>query len=205
MANVTRLTCFSGSNDSYSHRVRLALAEKQVDVEIKDIDVAKYPAMLADVNPYRTLPVLQDRDLVLYDSSIILEYLEERYPHPPLLPAYPVARAQTRLLMHRIQKNWCDIADSIMGQDSLHADRQKARQQLAGSLTSVAPLFADKRFFLSEEMSLVDCYLLPLLWRLSYLEVELSRQAKPVLEYMDRHFDRDTFQASLSLVEREMR
>ncbi|SER09550.1 MULTISPECIES: glutathione S-transferase N-terminal domain-containing protein [Pseudomonas] len=205
MANVTRLTCFSDSRDPYSHRVRLVLAEKQVDVEVKDIDPARYPAALADANPYRTLPVLQDRDLVLYDSTIVLEYLEERYPHPPLLPAYPVARAQMRLLMHRIQKDWCDNADLIMSQQKGSGDVQQVRRQLVSSLTSVAPLFADKKFFLNEEMSLVDCYLLPLLWRLPGLGVELPRQAKPIFDYMDRHFVRDTFQASLSPVEREMR
>jgi RNA polymerase-associated protein len=205
MANVTRLTCFSDPRDPYSHRVRLVLAEKQVDVEIKDTDPVQYPADLADVNPYRTLPVLQDRDLVLYDSDIVLEYLEERYPHPPLLPAYPVARAQMRLLMNRIQKDWCDNADIIAGVQKGKFDVQQARRQLADSLVSVAPLFADKKFFLNEEMSLVDCYLLPLLWRLPSLGVELPRQAKPIFDYMDRHFVRDTFQASLSPVEREMR
>ncbi|TWI55422.1 RNA polymerase-associated protein [Pseudomonas duriflava] len=205
MVNVTRLTCYSDSFDHYSHRVRLVLAEKQILADLKVVDPERYPSALADLNPYRSLPVLLDRDLIIYDVAVIMEYLEERYPHPSLLPAYPVARANSRLLIHRIQKDWCDKVDVVLASGKSIAEKEQARRLLRESLMSVTPLFSDKAFFLSEEMSLVDCCLLPLLWRLPGLGIELPRQAKPILDYMDRHFNRETFQASLSSVEREMR
>lgn len=205
MAAVNKLTCYSDPADHYCHRVRLVLAEKNVVVDIQDIEAGRCPPKLAEVNPYGSVPTLVDRDLVLYESTVIMEYLDERYPHPPLMPVYPVARANTRLLMHRIQRDWCSLVDRVLDDRQKDADRALARKELRESLTGVSPLFAEKPFFLSEEMSLVDCCLLPVLWRLPVLGIELPRPAKPLLDYMERSFIREAFQASLSPVERDMR
>lgn len=205
MAVTNRLTCYSDPADHYSHRVRIVLAEKGVSAEITDVLPGKYPSALLEVNPYASLPTLVDRDLALYESTVVMEYLDERYPHPPLLPVYPVARANSRLLVHRIQRDWCAQVDLILDPRSKEPARALARKELRESLTGVSPLFADKPYFLSEDLSLVDCCLLPILWRLPVLGIELPRQAKPLLDYMDRQFAREAFRASLSAVERDMR
>ncbi|GIZ12375.1 glutathione S-transferase N-terminal domain-containing protein [Pseudomonas sp. NCCP-436] len=205
MAVTNRLTCYSDPADHYSHRVRMVLAEKGVSVEIIDIEAGQCPPKLAELNPYGSLPTLVDRDLVLYEPGVVMEYLDERYPHPPLLPVYPVARANSRLLMHRIQRDWCVLVDRILEPRSKESERQQARKELRESLSGVSPLFAEKPFFLSDELSLLDCCLLPILWRLPLLQIELPRQARPLLEYMDRQFSRANFQASLSAAERIMR
>ncbi len=173
--------------------------------EIIDVDPRRVPPELADANPYATVPTLVDRDLALYESTVVMEYLEERYPHPALLPAYPLARANTRLLVHRIQRDWCSLVDRILDPKVGDAVRANARKELRESLSGVSPLFVDKPFFLSDELSLVDCCLLPILWRLPKLEIELPRAARPLLDYMERNFAREAFQASLSAVERAMR
>ena len=157
------------------------------------------------MNPYASLPTLVDRDLALYESTVVMEYLDERYPHPPLLPVYPVARANSRLLIHRIQRDWCAQVDLILDPRSKEPARALARKELRESLTGVSPLFADKPYFLSEELSLVDCCLLPILWRLPILGIELPKPAKPLLDYMERQFAREAFQSSLSPAERDMR
>lgn len=205
MAAPNKLACYSDPADHYSHRVRLVLAEKGIAAHIIDIDPSTMPVRLAELNPYGSVPTLTDRDLVLYESTVILEYLEERYPHPPLLPAYPVERANTRLLLHRVQRDWCALADRILDSRTSAATRQTARQELRESLASVSPVFAEKAFFLSDELTLVDCCLLPMLWRLPSLQIELPRAARPLQEYMERCFERDSFQTSLSRLEREMR
>ncbi|MBO3277610.1 glutathione S-transferase N-terminal domain-containing protein [Pseudomonas schmalbachii] len=205
MAAVNKLTCYSDPSDHYSHRVRLVLAEKNVVAEIIDVEAGRCPPKLAEVNPYGSVPTLVDRDLALYESTVVMEYLDERYPHPPLLPVYPVARANSRLLMHRIQRDWCALVDRILDARLKDAERALARKELRESLTGVSPLFAEKPYFLSEELSLVDCCLLPILWRLPVLGIELPRQAKPLLDYMERQFAREEFRASLSSAERDMR
>jgi len=169
------------------------------------VEQGRFPNKLLEANPYATLPTLVDRDLSLYEPTVIMEYLEERYPHPPLMPVYPVARGNTRLLMHRIQRDWCSLVDLILDKRSKEAARAQARKELRESLTGVSPLFAEKPFFLSDELSLVDCCLLPILWRLPVLGIELPRPAKPLLDYMDRQFARESFRQSLSSAERAMR
>ncbi|RWU22215.1 stringent starvation protein A [Pseudomonas alkylphenolica] len=205
MGVTNRLACYSDPADHYSHRVRIVLAEKGVSVEIINVDPGRLPPKLVEVNPYGSVPTLVDRDLALYESTVVMEYLDERYPHPPLLPVYPVARANSRLLIHRIQRDWCALVDQILDPRTKDSVRVQARKELRESLTGVSPLFADKPCFLSEEQSLVDCCLLPILWRLPVLGIELPRPAKPLLDYMERQFAREAFQASLSAAEREMR
>ncbi|TBW12042.1 stringent starvation protein A [Azotobacter chroococcum subsp. isscasi] len=205
MGMANRLICYSDPADHYSHRVRMVLAEKGIAVQVFDINPEQGSGKLAEINPHGSLPTLIDRDLLLYEPGVIMEYLEERYPHPPLLPVYPVARANSRLLMHRIQSDWCVLADRILDRCSGESICNQLRRDLLQSLLDVSPLFAEKPYFLSEEPSLVDCCLLPLLWRLPLLGIELPRSAKPLLEYMERQFARQAFQASLSAVERDMR
>ncbi len=200
------MTFFSDSSSQYSHRVRIVLAEKGVTVDLIEADSAHPPEELSELNPYNSLPTLVDRDLVLYESKVMMEYLDERFPHPPLLPVYPVARAESRLYIHRIEKDWCALVDSI---ETTRSDNVIARstKELREGLTAVAPIFAEKPFFMSEEFTLVDCCLAPILWRLPKLGVEIrsTRQTKPLLKYMDAIFERDSFQESLSEQEREMR
>lgn len=205
MGVTNRLACYSDPADHYSHRVRIVLAEKGVSAEIISVEAGRQPPKLIEVNPYGSLPTLIDRDLALWESTVVMEYLDERYPHPPLLPVYPVARANSRLLIHRIQRDWCVLVDLILDAKTKEPARVQARKELRESLTGVSALFADKPFFLSDEQSLVDCCLLPILWRLPVLGIELPRQAKPLLDYMERQFAREAFQASLSGVERDMR
>lgn len=200
-----RLACYSDPADHYSHRVRLVLAEKGVSAQIIDVDVGRVPPKLIEVNPYGSVPTLVDRDLALYESTVVMEYLDERYPHPALMPVYPVARGNSRLLMHRIQRDWCVLVDAILDPRSKDSTRTQARKELRESLTGVSPLFAEMTCFMSEEQSLVDCCLLPILWRLPVMGIELPRQAKPLLDYMERQFAREAFQASLSAAERDMR
>ncbi|KIU50699.1 MULTISPECIES: glutathione S-transferase N-terminal domain-containing protein [Pseudomonas] len=205
MGVTNRLACYSDPADHYSHRVRIVLAEKGVGVEIISVEAGRQPPKLLEANPYGSVPTLVDRDLALYESTVVMEYLDERYPHPPLLPVYPVARANSRLLIHRIQRDWCSLVDLILDPRSKEPARVQARKELRESLTGVSPLFADKPCFLSEEQSLVDCCLLPILWRLPVLGIELPRPAKPLLDYMERQFAREAFKASLSAAERDMR
>lgn len=200
------MTFFSDPRDHYSHRVRMVLAEKGVAVEIVDADGRNLPEDVAALNPYQTLPTLLDRELVLYESTVIMEYLDERFPHPPLLPVYPVARAQSRLMMHRIRKDWCARLDLLMAGKGRETTLEKARKELRESLLAVSPIFAEKPFFMSEEFTLVDCCVAPILWRLPEAGIEMpDRQTRPLKRYMQRIFERDTFQASLSEAEMEMR
>ena len=202
----TSMIFFSNARDHYSHRVRMVLAEKGVAVDIIDVDANNKPESLAEINPYNTVPTLLDRELVLYESTVIMEYLDERFPHPPLLPVYPVARAQSRLLIHRIEKDWSTKVDMLMSGKGREASLAKARKELRESLLSIAPIFAEKPYFMSSEFSLVDCCFAPILWRLPEMDIKLpERSTKALNKYMRLIFERDTFATSLSEVELDMR
>lgn len=197
---------YSDGADHYSHRVRIVLAEKGVAVDILDCHEGDLPEDLASLNPYNTLPTLLDRELVLYEPNVMMEYLDERFPHPPLLPVYPVARAESRLYMHRIQKDWCALVDEITSGKLSSDELQATRKKLTDSLVTISPIFAEKEFFMSEEFTLVDCCIAPILWRLPSLGIELPEdQCEGLLTYMERLFSREAFRESLSEVEREMR
>jgi len=198
------ITLYSGSKDLFSHRVRIVLAEKGVGVDVIEVNMDSRPEELMEINPYGTVPTLVDRDLVLYRSQIIMEYLDERFPHPPLLPVYPVARAKSRLMIARIDKDWYSLVEKIQFGDEEIS--QGARKQLQESLLSVVPVFMNSKFFLSEEFSLIDCCIAPILWRLPALGIELpAAKAKAIDAYAERVFERQAFQASLTDAEREMR
>jgi len=204
VAKRSSMIFYSGGDDHFSHRVRIVLAEKGVAVDIVEVSDEQRPEELADLNPYNSVPTLLDRDLVLYESKVMMEYLDERFPHPPLLPVYPVARAKSRLWMHRIEREWCPLVEQI--QNGAKKDVEKARKELRESLVGISPIFEDMPYFMSDEFTLVDCCLAPILWRLPALGIELpEKQVKPLLGYMERVFDRDGFKASLSENEREMR
>ena len=208
VAKHSSMIFYSDGNDHYSQRVRLVLAEKGVAVEIIDVEPGNLPEDLAGLNPYNSLPTLVDRDLALYESTVIMEYLDERFPHPPLLPVYPVARAQSRLYVHRIQKDLCGYVDNIVAGRSKETVIDRSRKELKESLMAIVPIFSfsEKPYFMSEEFTLVDCCVAPILWRLPVLGIELPpKHGKPIHEYMDRIFQRDSFQASLSEAELDMR
>lgn len=197
------MNLFSSGLCPHSHCVRMVLAEKGITVEIVDIDINQKSEDLLDLNPYNTVPTLVDRELVLYDPHTIMEYLDERFPHPPLMPVDPVSRARTRLALYRIQQDWYELVPALESKGEKTS--AKARKLLSDSLTSSAEVFAAKPFFLSDEFSLVDALVTPIMWRLQKYRIELPRQAKAVSDYAERMFERETFQASLSEAEREMR
>ena len=198
------MTLFSTPADTWSHRVRLVLAEKSLNIDIVDVDEENFPEDLLDLNPYNSVPTLVDRDLVLYDSGVIIEYLDERFPHPPLMPVDPVTRAQFRLALYRIGQDWYSLATEIEeGGDRKPVTR--ARKALRDSILSSVEIFGAKRFFLSDDFSLVDCTIAPILWRLEVFGIDVSSQAKPIHRYMDEIFSRPSFQGSLTELEQEMR
>ncbi len=202
------MTFYSNGVDHYSHRVRVVLAEKSIGVDTVDVDPNNKPEDLADLNPYNTLPTLVDRGLMLYNPDIMMEYLDERFPHPPLLSVYPVARAQSRQWIHRINTEWCPLVDALAGERRITpAQKTKKRRDLALGLMRAAPLFGRKPFFLSEEFTIVDCCILPILWRLPELGIDFpkTRALSPLRGYRDRLFRRDSFRRSLSEPEREMK
>ncbi len=208
MAEVAKrsiMTLYSSNMDIYSHQVRIVLAEKGVNFEVIDVDPDNKPEDLADLNPYNTVPTLVDRDLVLFEAQIIMEYLDERFPHPPLMPVYPVARARSRLMIHRVERDWYSLRREIISPDTSAINLEKARKDLKDSLITLAPVFSDTLFFLSEDFTLVDCCLAPLLWRLDSMGVVLDgRGSTEVKKYMERLFERESFQASLTMHEQEL-
>jgi RNA polymerase-associated protein len=197
------MTLFSSASCPFSHRTRIVMAEKNITVDVVDIDGAGKPEDLLELNPYNTAPTLVDRDLVLYDSRVIMAYIDERFPHPPLMPVDPVSRAKARLALFHVDRDWYQLVPDLESRSEKLAT--KARKILRDSITASAEVFAARPFFLSEEFSMVDCCLAPMLWRLPHYGVELPPQAKAVQKYAERIFKRESFQASLSAKEREMR
>jgi RNA polymerase-associated protein len=179
------------------------LAEKDIVVEIVDIDPANKPEDLLAINPYDVTPTLVDRELMLYDSRVIMEYLDERFPHPPLLPVDPVSRARCRLALYRIEHDWYSLLAEI--EEDSEGKSDQARRYLRESIASIAPIVERMPFFLHDEFTVVDCSIAPVLWRLPYYGIELPGQAKTVLKYAERLFERPSFRASLSAAERQMR
>lgn len=197
------MTLYSGTVCPYSHRTRIVVFEKDIECQIVFVDEKKKPRELADLNPYNDVPTMSDRDLVLYGSHIINEYLDERLPHPPLMPVDPVTRAKARLLLMRFDRDWYDMLGDITTDDKKQTVR--ARNTIRDGLTVISPLFKQQQFILGEEFSLVDCSLAPLLWRLPALGIELPKQARPILDYAERLFERKSFQQSLTEQEKELR
>ncbi|PJG86423.1 stringent starvation protein SspA [Conservatibacter flavescens] len=190
------MTLFSDKSDIYCHQVKIVLAEKGVAYDSEVIDPNAISEDLMELNPYGTIPTLVDRDLVLFNSRIIMEYLDERFPHPPLMPVYPVARGKSRLLMLRIEQDWYPTL--LVAENGSEAEKSKALKQLKEEILAIAPIFSQTPYFMSEEFSLVDCYMAPLLWRLQDLGVEFTGAgSKAIKTYMARVFERESFVQSL--------
>lgn len=196
------MTLFSDPTNPYCHRVRIVLAEKSISVDIVDVCAQDLSDEVMDFNPYGTVPTLVDRDLRLYESRIIMEYLDERFPHPPLLPVDPVSRATSRLYMYRVERDWYILMDRILA--GTEDEVATARKELRESLIATSPVFEAKPFFMNNEFSLVDCCVAPLLWRLPLLGIDLPARAQALSNYAKRIFTWPSFGKSLTEAEREM-
>ena len=197
------MALYSSETSLDCHRVRFVLAEKGINVEIVNVSADESAAAdLAELNPYNEAPTLVDRDLVLYDAGVINDYLDERYPHPPLMPVDPVSRAQLRLVHHRVQKDWYSLARMLESAKGKAAET--AAKQLKESIIAANELFKMSEYVLSDELSLVDCTLGPLLWRLPHYGVKLGKPGASVEAYAHRLFSRQSFKTSLTQAERDL-
>jgi RNA polymerase-associated protein len=203
----TSMALFSDPNDHYCQRVRIVLEEKGISSEIITSDRNNLSGEILELSPYASVPLLVDRDVCLYDSVILMEYLDERFPHPPLLPVYPISRAHIRLYIKRIENDWCSLFDELLNLNPKEAKAKKARQSLKALILGSMPIFKEKPYFMNEEFSLVDCCIAPILWRLPLVGIDIPNDAKskPINEYMKRVFTRTSFLESLSETEREIR
>ncbi len=198
------MTLYSSPIGCDSHRARIALAEKDITASIIDVDFTRPPDDFLALSQNQTLPTLVDRDLVLSDARVIMEYLDERFPHPPLLPLDPVNRARFRLLLARIDRDWYNLLPILEGNDS--TERNRARTRLTDDLNAVNDLFSDaKPYFRSDNFSMVDCTMAPLLWRLSHYGIALSPNSRALEVYANALFNRKSFQDSLTTPEKHLR
>ena len=194
---------FSGNTCIRSHQVRFVLREKGITTDIQNVDGKKVPEDLIALNPYASIPTLTDRELVIYDSGVIIEYLDERYPHPPLMPVSPVDRAKIRLALVSLEADIVSTAielDAALGSRNENSLRKKLKSMLNASLD----LFSSNMYFLNDELTVIDCVLAPILWRLEYFGISLGKEQKAISDYMEVVFSRETFQNSLSEDEEEM-
>ena len=192
---------YAGSNCLYGHACRIVLKEKDVDCDVRD-PAADPEFDLTELNPYGESPTLIDRELVLYGDNVITEFLDERLPHPPLMPLDPIGRGRARLLIVRLQRDWLGEVKRLL--DEGKPLNKRLKKSLWDGLLAMSPNFLVQRYAMGNEFSLVDCYLAPLLWRLSVMDVTLPRQGQAVMDYSERLFERSTFQASLNSLERDM-
>ena len=198
------MTLYSGALDIHSHRVRIVLAEKGVSYEVINIEARGKSEDLLELNPYGSVPTLIDRELALYEPNIITEYLDERFPHPPLMPVYPVARAKARLIIYRFDREWTPLIRKL--ETGKINEARVAAKGLTSYLIQLIPVFNSSLYFMGDEFTLVDCCLAPVLWRLPVWGITLSPGEMKVLnKYATRVFQRDSFQASLTEAEQELR
>ena len=197
------MVLYSGTTCPFSQRCRLVLFEKGMDFEIRDVDLFNKPEDIAVMNPYGQVPILVERDLILYESNIINEYIDERFPHPQLMPADPVMRARARLFLHGFERELFIHIPALEGNNQKNGD--KARAQVRDSLLQIAPRFAKQKHMLGEEYSMLDVAITPLLWRLDYYGISMPKQAAPLLKYAERLFARPAFSEALTSAERGMR
>ena len=198
---------YSDREDHYSQRVRIVLAEKDISAEIKESKLEETSDEILSISPYFKLPILVDRDLAIYDPSVIMEYLDERFPHPPLLPVYPVARAKCRTLMLRIDREWSPMIDTLIEGKKSDKESMKIREELLHEISSIAPTFKEFKYFMSDDFTLVDCFFAPILWRLPSVGIKLpiNRHLKPLIDYQNTIFERPGFLDSLSSLERDLK
>jgi RNA polymerase-associated protein len=199
------MTLYSGAMDILSHRVRIVLAEKGVSFDVVNVETRGKPEDLLELNPYGSVPTLVDRELALYEPTIIAEYLDERFPHPPLMPVYPVARAKARLIIYRFDREWGPLIHTL--ESGKEGDEIRvAAKELTSYILQLVPLFNSSSYFMGDEFTLVDCCMAPVLWRLPAWGISFSpSEAKTINKYANRVFQRDSFQASLTESEQELR
>ena len=198
---------YSDRDNHYSHRVRIVLAEKDITFEIREFDTEDVSDEILAMSNTHQLPILVDRDLNLSDTGVIMEYLDERFPHPPLLPVYPVSRASCRELMLRIDREWCPLVDQILNSRMTKKKEMQVKEELVQQLATISPTFKEFAFFMNEDFTLVDCYLAPILWRLPSMGINLpyNKHLKPLLDYQAKLFDRPGFNDSLTTIERDLK
>ena len=197
------MTLYSGTTCPFSQRCRIVLYEKGMDFQIVDVDLYNKPEDLAVMNPYNRVPVLVERDLILYESNIINEYIDDRFPHPQLMPADPVMRARARLFLFRFEQElFCHIDTNEKGPQK---SADKARVVIRDSLTQIAPVFVKQKYMLGDEFSMLDVAIAPLLWRMDYYGIQLPKQAAPLMKYAERIFSRPAFIEALTPSEKVMR
>jgi RNA polymerase-associated protein len=197
------MTLYSGTTCPFSQRCRIVLYEKGMDFQIVDVDLFNKPEDLAVMNPYNRTPVLVERDLILYESNIINEYIDDRFPHPQLMPADPVMRARARLFLFRFENELFTHIESLEKGNQKVAD--KARQMVRDSLTQIAPVFVKQKYMLGDEYSMLDVAIAPLLWRIDYYGIQIPKQAAPLLKYAERLFSRPAYIEALTPAEKVMR
>ncbi len=196
------MTLYSGTTCPFSQRCRNVLYEKGMDFQIVDVDLHNKPEDLAVMNPYNQVPVLVERDLILYESNIINEYIDDRFPHPQLMPADPVMRARARLFLFRFETELFSHVESI---EKNQRNAEKARASIRDNLTQIAPVFLKQKYMLGDEFSMLDVAIAPLLWRLDYYDIQVPKQAAPLMKYAERLFSRPAFIDSLTASEKVMR
>lgn len=197
------MTLYSGTICPYSHRCRIVLFEKGMDFQVIDVDVYNKPEDLAVMNPYNKVPVLVERDLILYEANIINEYIDERFPHPQLMPADPVMRARARLFLHRFEQElFCHIEGLESG---VAKTVEKARAAVRENLTQISPVFSKQKFMLGDEFSMLDVAIAPLLWRLDHYGIQLDKEAAPLMKYAERLFSRPAYSEAMTPSEKAMR
>ena len=197
------MTLYSDPNNAQSHRVRIVLGEKDLVFKIEEVLSGQNNEDLIALNPNNTTPTFVDRNLVLYESRVIMEYLDERFPHPPLMPVDPVIRAKTRMVLHYIEKDLYGLLDDVKssGEKKSSTAKQKLKENLLLSLDFIQ----GKKYFLSDDFSIIDCSMAPILWRLPEFGIELPKSAKPIIKYSERLFERSSFLDNLSEQEEEIR
>ena len=199
------MTLYSGITCPFSQRCRFVLYEKGMDFEINDVDVFNKPEDLALMNPYNQVPVLVERDLILHESNIINEYIDERFPHPQLMPGDPVMRGRGRLVLYRMDKELFSLVQVLENPESTNKEQAKAREAIGNGLTLLAPSFTKNKYILGDDFSMIDVALSPLLWRLDYYDIKLGKSAAPLLKYAERIFQREAFIEALTPAEKAMR
>lgn len=199
------MTLYSGTTCPFSHRCRIVLFEKGMDFQINDVDIHDKPEDLAVMNPYNEVPVLVERDLILHEANIINEYIDERFPHPQLMPADPIMRARARLFLFRFEQELFIHVRALENTSTSKKDQEKARTAIRDNLTQIAPVFTKQKFMLGEEFSMLDVAVAPLLWRLEHYGIEFTKPNPNLMKYAERLFSRQAFIDSLTPAEKAMR
>ena len=199
------MVLYSGSTCPFSHRCRFVLCEKGCDFEINDIDMFNKPPEIDAMNPYGELPILIERDLTLYQSTIINEYIDERFPHPQLMPADPIQRARARLFIYTFERELFSFVRVLERREETEIRKKVARDQIREQLVQLSPVLAKNKFLMGDDFTMLDITLAPLLWRLDHYEIEMPRSAAPLLKYAESVFSRNAFIDSMTPSEKVMR